>query len=444
VLEKNPGHRGNLIELGRLLVATGNKRAAGIVFAEAVKHHPGDLACRVNYGSALLDAPDPAGAKEQYRIALEIDPEFPQAHGGMYYALVKLGEHEQAAWHRAKGFGRRNLFQTPYRGEGPPISVVLLVSSTGGNTPIEKLLSDEVFQVYVVVADFYDAKVPLPAHELVVNGIGDVEVAVEALVKAKALLKITEAPVLNLPEKVLVTGRCENAARMAGLPGVVTAATAVFPYEALAGERGEETLVERGFHFPVLLRVPGFHMGEHFVRVESAEELREEVALLPGADRKGTELLAIQYLDARGVDGCARKYRVMFVGGEMYPLHLAISPNWKIHYFSADMADRPDHREEEERFLTDMAGVLGEKAMQGLRAVQAALGLDYGGIDFGLSLDGDVLLFETNATMVVEPPPPDARWDYRRAGVARIHKAVRKMLLETSGVGERAKVAVLS
>jgi len=194
----------------------------------------------------------------------------------------------------------------------------------------------------------------------------------------------------------------------------------------------------------VLLRVPGFHMGEHFVRVESAEELREEVALLPGADRKGTELLAIQYLDARGVDGCARKYRVMFVHGEMYPLHLAISPNWKIHYFSADMADRPDHREEEERFLTDMAGVLGEKAMQGLRAVQAALGLDYGGIDFGLSLDGDVLLFETNATMVVEPPPPDARWDYRRAGVARIHNAVRKMLLETSGVGERAKVAVLS
>jgi hypothetical protein len=131
----------------------------------------------------------------------------------------------------------------------------------------------------------------------------------------------------------------------------------------------------------------------------------------------------------------------MFVDGEMYPLHLAISPNWKIHYFSADMAERPDHREEEERFLTNMADVLGEKAMRGLRAIQETLGLDYGGIDFGLSLEGEVLLFETNATMVVEPPPPDERWNYRRAGVARIHAAVREMLLTKSGARVAVEVA---
>jgi aromatic-L-amino-acid decarboxylase len=438
VLEMNPGHRGNLIELGRLLVATGHKRAAKIVFAEAVKHHPQDLACRVNLGSTLLDEGDAAGAKEQYEMALAIDPEFPQAHGGMYYALGKLGEYERAAWHRAKGFGRRNLFQSPYRGEGPPIPIVLLVSSTGGNTPIEKLLNDEIFQTYVVVADFYDVQVPLPEHRLMVNGIGDVEVAAEALIKAQELLKISSAPLLNAPSAVLVSGRCENASRMAKLPGVVTATTANLPYAVLAGEGGVAALEERGFSFPVLLRVPGFHMGEHFVRVEAAERFRDEVALLPGGDRPGTELLAIQYLDARGTDGCARKYRVMFVDGEMYPLHLAISPNWKIHYFSADMAERPDHREEEERFLTNMAGVLGEKAMRGLRAIQGTLGLDYGGIDFGLSLEGEVLLFETNATMVVEPPPPDERWNYRRAGVAKIHAAVREMLLTKSG----ARVAV--
>jgi hypothetical protein len=36
--------------------------------------------------------------------------------------------------------------------------VLLLVSSTGGNTPIEKLVDDRIFQTYVVVADFYDTK----------------------------------------------------------------------------------------------------------------------------------------------------------------------------------------------------------------------------------------------------------------------------------------------
>jgi glutamate/tyrosine decarboxylase-like PLP-dependent enzyme len=441
VLEINPEHRRNLIELGQLLLSTGHKRAAKIVFAESVKHHPQDLASRVNLGSVLLDEGDAAAAKEQYEIALAIDAEFPQAHGGMYYALGKLGEYERAAWHRAKGFGRRNLFRSPYRGKGPPVPIVLLVSSTGGNTPIEKLLNDEIFQTYVVVADFYDVRVPLPEHRLLVNGIGDVEIAAEALNKAQELLKISSEPLLNAPSAVLVSGRCENASRMARLPGVVTATTANFPYEVLAGEGGIAALEERGFNFPVLLRVPGFHMGEHFVRVDSKERLQSEVALLPGGDRPETELLAIQYLDARGRDGFARKYRVMFVDGGMYPLHLAISPNWKIHYFSADMAERPDHREEEKRFLTDMASVLGEKAMRGLWEIQETLALDYGGIDFGLSLDGEILLFETNATMVAEPPPADERWNYRRAGVARIHAAVQRMLLEKSGARMVAKVA---
>jgi hypothetical protein len=142
----------------------------------------------------------------------------------------------------------------------------------------------------------------------------------------------------------------------------------------------------------------------------------------------------MEYLDARGPDGFARKYRAMFVDGEIYPLHLAISPNWKIHYFSADMADRPDHREEEERFLADMPGFLGANAIRGLEAIRDSLGLDYGGVDFGLGKDGEVLLFEANATMVVEQPGPESKWDYRRAAVQRIHDAVRQMLCGAKGL----------
>jgi hypothetical protein len=60
--------------------------------------------------------------------------------------------------------------------------------------------------------------------------------------------------------------------------------------------------------------------------------------------------------------------------------------------------------------------------------VRDALGLDYGGIDFGLDAAGNVLLFEANATMVVNPPEPDPRWDYRRTPVERVLAAVRTML----------------
>jgi hypothetical protein len=123
----------------------------------------------------------------------------------------------------------------------------------------------------------------------------------------------------------------------------------------------------------------------------------------------------------------------MMIDGKLYPLHLAISPNWKIHYFSADMADRPDHREEEAKFLLDMPRVLGDKGLAALKAIQEALGLDYGGVDFGINPQGEILLFEANATMVVEQPSEDARWDYRRAAVSRIHEAVREMLLRRAG-----------
>ncbi len=45
----------------------------------------------------------------------------------------------------------------------------------------------------------------------------------------------------------------------------------------------------------------------------------------------------------------------------------------------------PRHRAEEARFLEDMPGVLGPRAMAALAEIQNVLGLDYAGIDFGLN-----------------------------------------------------------
>ena len=186
--------------------------------------------------------------------------------------------------------------------------------------------------------------------------------------------------------------------------------------------------VKNNFDFPLRLRAPGFHTGQHFVRVERAADLAGAIANLPGE-----QLLAIEPLDARGADGRFRKYRVMFIGGALFPLHLAVSADWKVHYFSAAMAGAADARAEEARFLTDMPGVLGPKAIAALAQVAERLGLDYGGIDFGLSPTGQVLLFEANAGMVIQPPGPEPIWDYRRAPIARALGAVKALLLARAG-----------
>jgi hypothetical protein len=51
-----------------------------------------------------------------------------------------------------------------------------------------------------------------------------------------------------------------------------------------------------------------------------------------------------------------------------------------------------------------------------------------------LSLKGDVLFFEANATMVVQHPDKGEIWDYRRSAVDRIHAAVHQMLMRRAGV----------
>jgi hypothetical protein len=132
-------------------------------------------------------------------------------------------------------------------------------------------------------------------------------------------------------------------------------------------------------------------------------------------------------LDARSPDGKIRKYRVMMIDGKLYPLHAAISRDWKIHFFSADMADNPENREEDLRFLNQMPEVLGNPAIEALEKICSSLGLDYAGADFSLNAKGEILLFEANATMVVNPPETDPKWDYRRPAVQKILQAIQQM-----------------
>jgi hypothetical protein len=112
---------------------------------------------------------------------------------------------------------------------------------------------------------------------------------------------------------------------------------------------------------------------------------------------------------------CAR-YRVMTIDGWLYPMHL-----------TASMTD-DRQRAEEAKFLRDMPGVLGPRAMAALADIQETLALDYAGIDFGLSASGEVLLFEANAGIARSALGWDQRGEHRCAAVQRVEDAVRKML----------------
>jgi glutathione synthase/RimK-type ligase-like ATP-grasp enzyme len=423
ILRRHPTHFSALNEFGTWLAAQGAIDAACRVYAEAILHHPENPMAHVNLGNLLLRANRHMEARAHYEAALKADPDHAAAHQGMGAVLADEGDREGAREHFAKGFRGHAVSTLPYRGSGPPIPLLQLVSSGGGNIPTAPFLDDCVFLTSVIVADHLDPATPLPPHGLIFNAIGDADLCQPALEAAIRLTARSKAPVINDPRAVTKTGRLDNAAYLAALPGVVTPKVLAVPRAVFAGAEAPTWMAAHGFTFPLLLRSPGYHTGRNFVLVEKAADFATAVTELPG-----DELLAIEYLDARGKDGNARKYRVMMIGGKLFPLHLAISRNWKVHYFTSDMADKPDHRKEEMAFLADMRAVLGDKAIAALHAICVTLGLDYAGIDFGLNAEGDLLLFEANATMVIASPDNDPRWAYRRGAITAVIDAVVAMI----------------
>jgi hypothetical protein len=428
ILERDQTHFGALVNFADLLLQTGYSSAARVAYSALITHHPNNPKGHTNFGDLLASERNFEAARERYETALRLDPSHLNAHRGLAGIFWELGDEERALEHLAVRFQDRPVATFPYLGTGEPTPILVLMSANRGNLPWHDLIDNRVFLIITIATEFYRSK-PLPQHRLIFNSIGDADVSRTALEAAAALIAQTTAPVINSPAAVLGTGRMDNSERLGNLPGVVTPRIARLPRTHLAGAEGLAELAKRNLTFPLLLRRPGFHTGQQFVCVETPDALPAAAAELSGEDT-----LVIEYLNARGPDGKARKYRVMTIDGRLYPLHLAISDQWKVHYFSAEMAGKPSHQAEEAAFLNDMPGVLGPKVMRSLEKISEALGLDYGGMDFGLGPDGKVLLFEANATMLIRPPKPGAHWDYRRATISTALEAARSMVFERAGV----------
>jgi Tetratricopeptide repeat len=428
LLRRAPTDFGALNDFGTLVLGAGYTDAARSLFGEAVRHHPNNPNGRVNLANLLFLSGEPEQARAHFEAALQVDPDHVHAHRGMGNLLAELGDAAGARRHRDKAFKDHVQTTLPYRGDGSPVFVLLLLSAAGGNIPTATILDDRQFRTTVLVADYADPRMPLPHHDLVFNSIGDADLCREALEAADCLLRRTDRPVINHPRAVLETGRASNAARLRGLPNVIVPRMVNVPRRLLAGAQAQAVVAESGFSLPFLVRAPGFHTGRHFVRVENLQELNAAVAQFPG-----DEVWLIDQLDARDGDGFFRKLRVMIIDGKIYPLHLAISRHWKIHYFKADMANSPENRRVDEAFLNDMPRFIGPRGMAALERVNAALDLDYGGIDFAVNADGDILVFEANATMVMVPLSDDQKWDYRRPAFDAVFGAIRAMLLDRAG-----------
>jgi tetratricopeptide (TPR) repeat protein len=424
ILTNNPTQVVALNNLAVLLSMMGYYEAALKVYREVVNLIPDNLKARLNLAHSLRESSELAEAREQYETVLRGAPDSDEAHQGLAYVLMYQGEKEAALQHHAKATRNHAPKNFPYREETNLLRVLILAAPCGGNSPMVRSLDSKTFVTLRVVPDFHDPAVALPAHQLVINAVGDADYCTTSLDGAERLLANSRVPLINPPARIRTTGRADNARLLGTLEDVTTAQIKSFPRDALSAPNAAAHLEAAGYTFPLLIRTPGFHGGGHFVRVENLADLPAAIAQLPGR-----KLLVLQYLNARDEDGKIRKYRVMMIDGKLYPLHKAVSEKWMVHYYSADMAHSAAHRDEDAAFLEDMPSVLGPRAIRALERIRDSLGLDYAGADFSLDRSGEVLLFEANATMSVPAPDKGAQWDFRRPAVRRIETAVCDMLI---------------
>ena len=417
VIKRDGTHVGALGNLGTLLYNAGYRSAARLTYREALKHNPNDLRALVNLGNALLESNDFSEARQLYERAIALDPNSSPAHQGLSHVLGRLGEDALAEEHRRRGFEAMPVVVSYFRGSNLPVSVLLLSSAFRGNIPVDDPLDDRTFMIVKLFTDYYDPEFPLPPHDVIFNGIGDADRCEDALIAAQKLLDANGAHAINEPASVLGTGRVAMAKRLRGIEGLI-----VPQIEEI--DRSELGRVQR---FPVLVRPPGYHTGEFFEMARDREELDRVVALLPG-DR----LLAIELLNARGRDGLYRKYRFLSIGGALYPVHLARSSHWKVHYFSADQVRTPEAIAEEDAFITDPRAAIGERAMRAIETAAGRIGLEYFGIDFALDENGNALLFEANATMRAVVPVKDDPSIARRNAALAANAAFRALVLRAA------------
>jgi tetratricopeptide (TPR) repeat protein len=375
---------------------------------------------------------DYASALRWFEHTLAIAPGLAIAHQNLAAVLDLLGRAADAEKHRRRAYELQRIYVEPAK--GAPRRVLILCSGRpSGNVPFDTLLPPQTSYRIKYAIDCADEAedASLPPFDLVFNAIGEPDIAAPLTPRLEAFERSCGSVMLNRPSAVAATQRHGLPALLAGLDDALTAPCIRLDDVPASGKALASQLVEGGISFPLLMRPLSTHGGSGVVRHASVD------TLWPALEAHRAPCYLTTFRDYRSTDGQYRKYRVVFVDGQAFPYHLAISSHWMVHYFSAEMTSAPWKLEEERRFLEDVGATLGERGLRAVEAIGRRLALDYGGIDFTLLPDGRVLVFEANATMLVHREKADGALAHKNAFVQRIFDAFEQ--LQASRMGSRGQ-----
>ena len=358
-------------------------------------------------------------ALEAYRSASDLDPSDALASWACAEIAHVLADEETSRVYRARALGLQRVFPDPLPvGTRTPVLLLLRDAPYAENTPLEVLLDRSRIAVHKYYVEG-EAHPSLPPYALAFCAFGSAMGAREATRRAGAFLANAPATI-NDPARLADVARESLARTLATIPGVVAA-------EAAVVEHTDASAIE----VPALLRPIDTHAGEGFAFLASADDLRAHLRRYPAE-----HYYRSNFVETRGADGFFRKFRVIFIDGVAYPYHLAIAPQWMVHYQSSPMREMPALRDEERAFLEEPARVVPGWSRI-MPEIAKAIGLDYFGIDATVLADGRPFVFEADAAMLVHDEEARDVFAYKRPYVARIREALHSAIASRIRPGMR-------
>jgi len=236
--------------------------------------------------------------------------------------------------------------------------------------------------------------------DIFVNCISDADNMEKSLEKAVGYLdavrnKWPGMPVFNDPRRIAGTRRDAIYQRFSRLPGIEIPKVVRFQ----PGNREDVLLTARkeGFTFPLIVRPCGSHNGQDMVLLEGPGH----ASALDCLAFDGSDFYMTQFRDYKNAAGLYSKSRFIVMEGKIYPRHFITARHWKINGGSRNdlMKDNAGMRELERESLSSLTQKISPAALDSVQKIYQDAGLDYLGFDCSVLPDGDLLLFEVNASM---------------------------------------------
>jgi tetratricopeptide (TPR) repeat protein len=421
-LKLDPGHWPSRTNLVQALMATRQYLLAKVLLMELIEDRPQDARLHNQLGKLHFELNELEAALQCFRQAAEFNPQDSDSIYWIGSIQQKMGDLEAAEAAYAQAAKINPLIRRPAAKFPADFRVLALFAPFAGNLPTDYLFKNAAYDtdtLAVFASRDYDVEALKQDVQVVVNLISDADQADGLLPLVADLAGRFGKPVVNHPDKILRTTRDEVAVWLEGIPGCRIPKV---QRQRAGSELAIATLqAALDSSSTILVRPAGTHGGDDFEKVEDTAELAGLLAQRCDCDR-----YFIEYIDYRSADGYFRKYRFIFVDGQILPYHLAIADGWKVHHDSTDMADHAWMQREEEAFLANPAAVFSPPHYGALREIQQRVGLEYFGIDCGLDRSGDLVVFEVNASMLVHGQNED--FPYKTPYVHRIKSAFDEML----------------